>query len=418
MNATSTQVGSRIGFLVAMLVFSSGVNAAITNPNSPQLKMNISGQSLVFSFPSTSTNYYGLQTCSNFSGSWITIQSGIPGNGALQTLTLSPVPTTGQGFYRLVLQPQPAGLILPQGDAFAILGHSCGGIQEQMYATGFDPATGYPTGNVYLKTGCGGSGRGGGYHVTYYTAWAAVTWDFSGNVVSYAATTSATANPSVTFTDSFGDILYNNASGQAYLVVPFAAAPSIVSAVQSGDQFLVSWTPNDINPAAITSSILTATPVNSATASNLTSTVTGTATSGAIDLLQPATTYQITLVNNALSGASPASAPVTLTTKVASVLPSAPTNVVASWAVADPSGTTDTLIASWAAAVPGDSPVDQYMVTITPDSGSGASTNTVSGSTLTTYFGVDFTPNWKVIVKAHNAVGWGPASASVTLGGL
>ena len=65
-------------------------------------------------------------------------------------------------------------LVLPQGTAFAILGHSCGGIQEQAYATGFDPTSGYPTGDVHLQTRCGGSGRGGGYHTTTYTAWVGV----------------------------------------------------------------------------------------------------------------------------------------------------------------------------------------------------------------------------------------------------
>jgi hypothetical protein len=150
----------------------------------------------------------------------------------------------------------------------------------------------------------------------------------------------------------------------------------------------------------------------------LTATVTGPATSGFIPSLQPQTTYQITVVNNALSGSSPASTPVTLTTEAATIAPSAPTNVVTSWSNPDPSGATDTLIASWTAAVPGDSPIDQYLVTITPDTGGSAITQNVSGSTLSAYFGVDFTPNWKVTVSAHNAVGWGPASKPVTLGGL
>jgi hypothetical protein len=370
---------------------------------------------MVLSFQTTSTNYYGLQTCSNFSQPWTTIQSGIPGNGTMQTVSITNAPAASQGFYRLVVQPKPLSLYLPQGDAFVILGASCGGIQEQVYATGFNPVTGYPTGVVYLKTSCGGSGKGGGYHVNTYTAWASVIWDFAGNVVSYSAISSVAVNASFAATDTFGDILYNT-SGLAYLIVPFAAAPTIVTAVQSGDQFLVTWLPNGINPVAVTSSTLTATPVSSP-ASILTTTVTGPATSGVIDLLQPQTTYQITVVNNALNGSSPASAPVTLTTGAATVAPSAPTNVVAIWAVADPPGTTDTLIASWAAANPGDSPVDQYLITITPGSGS-AITQTVDGATLTANFGVDFTPNWKVTVSAHNAVGWGPASKPITLGGL
>ena len=32
--------------------------------------------------------------------------------------------------------------------AFSILGHSCGGIQEQAFTTGFDVASGYPTGSA------------------------------------------------------------------------------------------------------------------------------------------------------------------------------------------------------------------------------------------------------------------------------
>jgi hypothetical protein len=224
-------------------------------------------------------------------------------------------------------------------------------------------------------------------------------------VISYSVLPNAIVNASFTVTDAFGDILYNT-SGLAYLIVPFAAAPVYVTAVQSGNQFLVTWLPNGINPVAVTSSALTATPVNSP-ASILTSTVTGPATNGAIDLLQPQTTYQIIIVNNALNGSSLASMPFTLTTGAATVAPSAPTNIVASWSNPDPSDSTDTLIATWAAAIPGDSPIDQYLVTFTGSDGASTFTNTVSSSTFTAYFGVDSTPNWSVTVKSHHAVGWG-----------
>jgi hypothetical protein len=405
-----------IWLIAATLPASFSANAAGNTAGPLSLSINLPGQNVVLSFPTTSTNYYGLQSSASLSQPWTNLQSGIPGNGTTQTITISNALAANQGFYRLVLQPTPLDLVLPQGDAFAILGHSCGGIQEQVYATGFDPVTGYPTGDVYLKTSCGGSGKGGGYHTTTYTAWAAATWDFAGNAISYSVISSATVNASFTVTDTFGDILYNT-SGRAYLIVPFAAAPTIVTAMQSGDQFLVTWLPNGINPNAVTSSTLTATPVNSP-ASVLTTTVTGPAISGAIDLLQPQTTYQITVVNNALSGSSPASVPVTRTTGAASVAPSAPTNLVASWSNSDPSGSTDTLITSWAAADPGDSPIDEYYITIAGSDGGGTFTQTVDGSTLTAYFDVDFTPNWSVIVQAHNAFGWGPASKPVTLGGL
>src|SRR5579864_3743989 len=69
----------------------------------------------------------------------------------------------------------PTSLVLSQSAAFSILGHSCGGIQEKAYATGFASGTGYPIGEVYMSTRCGGSGRGGGGGSTLYSAWANVT---------------------------------------------------------------------------------------------------------------------------------------------------------------------------------------------------------------------------------------------------
>ncbi len=74
----------------------------------------------------------------------------------------------------------PISLLVPQSTAFSVLGHSCGGIQEQAFATGFDAMSGYPTGDVHLSTRCGGSGRGGGYHTTTYSAWVGATWDLTG----------------------------------------------------------------------------------------------------------------------------------------------------------------------------------------------------------------------------------------------
>lgn len=97
---------------------------------------------------------------------------------------------------------------------------------------------------------------------------------------------------------------------------------------------------------------------------------------------------------------------------------SAPTGVKASWANQDPTGSTDTLVATWNAAAPGDSPVDQYQVTITGSDRGGTFTQTVSGTTLTASLTIDYAPNWSVTVRAHNASGWGPWSASVKLGGL
>jgi hypothetical protein len=128
-------------------------------------------------------------------------------------------------------------LALPQGSAFAILGHWCGGIQEKPYATGFASGTGYPTGAVYLSTRCGGSGRGGGGGSTLYSAWATVTWDFTTAVVSYARTASTpTVNPVLAVYDSHGNELYNQAvagvvgGSQVYTHAYLVLAPGFVPA--------------------------------------------------------------------------------------------------------------------------------------------------------------------------------------------
>ena len=380
------------------------------------LAATVSNNNLLLSFPTTTTNYYGLQTSPDLVQPWTNLQAGLQGYGLVKTVTLSNAISAGQGFYRTVTQPKPMQLLLPQGTAFAILGYDCGGISEQVYAIGFDPTNGYPTGNVDLRTSCS-TGKAGS-PPSVHTASVTATWDFAGNVISYTTpATGSAADPAFIATDGFNDILYNSGAN-AFIMVPVPAAPTAVTAVQSGDQFQVSWMPNGVNPVAITSSILTATPVNNSTASNLTATVTGPATNGVIPTLQPATSYQITVVSTTIGGSSPASAPISVTTEAASIAPSAPTNVVASWSNPDPSGATDTLVATWSAAVPGDSPIDQYQITITGSDGAGTFTQTVDGTTLTTYFNVDYIPNWEVTVQAHNAAGWGSLSTPVTLGGL
>jgi hypothetical protein len=123
----------------------------------------------------------------------------------------------------------PAGsvqLILPQSYAFSYLGHSCGGIQEQTYATGFDLVSGFPVGDVYASTSCGGSGRGGGYHSTTYSAWIAVTWDYAGSVVSTATAGTVSVDPGLVAYDSFGNEV-SNQPPNAYLtlVAGFNPAP-------------------------------------------------------------------------------------------------------------------------------------------------------------------------------------------------
>jgi len=373
-----------------------------------------SSNDFVLSFPTTSPDLYTVQTCPDLLQQWTNFQSGIHGDGTVKTVTITNALSGDKGFYRLLIQ-QPVHLLLPQSMAFAILGHSCGGIKEQAYVTGFDPTSGYPTGDVHLSTTCSTGGRGS--PPATFTAWAAVTWDLAGNAVFTTTLSNAvTVDPTFTATDVYGDIIYD-AGAAAYLVVPLPTAPIGVTTVQSGDQFQVSWLPKGINPAAVASSTVTATPVNS-TASVLTTTVAGSVTNGTISSLQPQTTYQITVVNTTISGSSPASTPISVTTSPATVPPSAPTGIKASWANLDPAGATDTLVATWQAADPGNSPIDQYLVTIMGSDGAGSSTQSVSGTTLTASFTVDYIPNWSVTVQAHNAFGWGPVSSVFRLGGL
>ena len=403
---------ARVALLGAILAVTFTAAAGVIPPGG--MAATPSGRGDVnLSFPTTSPKFYIVQASPDLL-QWTNCQSGIAGNGAVETVTLSNGITGRLGFYRLAVLT-PTGLTLPQGTAFGFLGHSCGGIQEQVSA-GFDPVTGYPLGVVGLSTSCGGSGRGGGYHTTKYTVSALVMWDFAGNVVSSTSPSNGVPAFTPVAADGLGDFIYNT-NGAAYLVVPVPAAPTGVSAGQTGDQLQVSWTPNGVNPVAVTSSAVTATPVNSP-APILATTVNGPGTIGIIPSVQPQTTYQITVLDTTIGGAGPASTPVNVTTLASTIPPAAPTNVVASWLGSDPSGATDSLSVTWQAPDPGDSPIDQYLVTITGSEGAGTFTQTVDGTTFTAWFTVNYVPDWSVTVKAHNAAGWGPASATFRLGGL
>jgi hypothetical protein len=125
----------------------------------------------------------------------------------------------------------PVPLLLSQSTAFSVLGRSCGGIQEKGYATGFDATSGYPAGDVYLSTRCGGSGRGGGYHTTTYSAWVGVSWDFTAAVISYTRLSAAPAvDPAFSAFDANGNQVYNQ-SGNAYLLLAtgFVPAPRVTT---------------------------------------------------------------------------------------------------------------------------------------------------------------------------------------------
>jgi hypothetical protein len=310
----------------------------------------------------------------------------------------------------------PLQLVLSQSAAFSILGHSCGGIQEQVFATGFDASSGDPVGVVHISTRCGGSGRGGGYHTTTYSAWATVTWSFAGATLAYStASPVPSVDPTFSASDAHSDQVYNQ-NNQAFLVVLVPAAPTNVTASPAAGQFQVTWTPDPTAPSTlITASTVTATPVGSTTAAAVTITVSGNAAAALLGPLQPQTTYQITVASTDVAGSSAPSSPVSVTTAASALAPGAPTGVRARWTA--PGSPTDTLVATWNAAPAGDSPTDQYQITITGSDGGGTFTQTVSGSTLTASFAVSDVPDWRVQVRAHDAAGWSPWSASYTLGG-
>ena len=210
----------------------------------------------------------------------------------------------------------PLPLYLNEGDAFAILGHSCGGIQQQSYATGF-AADGYPTGSVYLQTRCGGSGRGGGYKTTTYTGSASVVWTWFGETRSYGPMQGALEAHSSE--DNDGDRLYNLGTvayledGSPPLEPP--AAPGEVSASvglweEGSSEALrmdVSWTEAAETAILIGSSTVTATPVDSS-APVLTATV--ASAPAHLQPVQPDTTYLVTVSSSDSEGTSQPSAPI------------------------------------------------------------------------------------------------------------
>lgn len=321
----------------------------------------------------------------------------------------------------------PVPLVLPSATAFALLGHSCGGIQQQDFATGFG-ADGYPTGAVYVQTRCGASGRGGGYHVTTYSAWAQTSWDFGGGLLSSAALTAApTVDPAFTATDARGDTVTNSLSAvnlpasscapsnvtycsyRAVLTVAAPAAPAAVTITQVADALSVTWsTPTTGGLPASTT--VSATP---ASGSALTATVAGTATTASVPGVAPATTYSVVVTSTNAGGTSSPSARVLITTGAASTVPGAPTSVHATWS------TSSAILVRWVAATSGNSPTDDYQVSIATYDPNGTPTLFDAG-TASTFLatGYNSVPDYAVKVRAHNAAGWGPWSTRVILGGL
>lgn len=215
-------------------------------------------------------------------------------------------------------------LVLSQSAAFSLLGHSCGGIQERVYATGFAP-NGLPAGDVYMQTRCGGSGRGGGYKTTTYSAWATVTWDWLGETRSFARLEAAAEeNTSFSAEDAHRDRIYNVGTvayletGEPPLQAPAAPAgvTASVSVYESGEteylRMQVGWTAAAETAGLITSSTVTATPVKAGPAV-LTTSVTGTWASAFLAPVAPNTTYRVTVTNTDAEGTSEESSPIEVT---------------------------------------------------------------------------------------------------------
>ncbi|MHB8234018.1 MAG: hypothetical protein ACYDHT_05120 [Solirubrobacteraceae bacterium] len=202
---------------------------------------------------------------------------------------------------------------MSEGAAFSVLGHSCGGIKQEVFVQGFAPS-GYPTGAAHLETKCGGSGRGGGYHVTTYTASASVVWTWFGETRSYSA--GASSLESTPAEDAYSDKLYNIASA-AYLetgtppVRPPAAPSNVAASValhEAGSseylQMTVDWTEAPETAGLVKYSTITATPVGSS-APVLTATTSSNYFSSAnLGPVEPNTTYSVTVTNTDSEGIS------------------------------------------------------------------------------------------------------------------
>ena len=309
-------------------------------------------------------------------------------------------------------------LLLPQSSAFTVLGHSCGGIQEQSSASGFNATTGVPTGVVYLQTRCGASGRGGGYHVTTYSAWVSVTWDFAGSVLTTTTLASAPAlnDSSFTTTDVLGDTLANhlnsvnvqpvnctvqNVSYCSYRAVLTDALAIVASAplvTQTGDNLTVTWTA----AANVAASTVSASPAGGG--SSLISTVVGTAGSATIVGVQPSTQYSVSVVSTNAAGNGLPSPAILFKTEVATVRPSAPPALRLLWSSA---GTT--LEATWQSSLPGDAPIDSYQLRLARHDPNGLPAYRLIGlATTFSQTGIKNIYDWSVQVRAHNAAGWGP----------
>jgi hypothetical protein len=114
----------------------------------------------------------------------------------LSLLSVLPVAASAE---TITLNPQPD---------YPYLGMSCGGVDVSTFVTGFD-ANGNIRGEVYASTQCGGSGRGGGYHVTHYNAWRSILWDLKGAVIETLSYDGIAPDATFSQTDANGNMIHD-----------------------------------------------------------------------------------------------------------------------------------------------------------------------------------------------------------------
>jgi hypothetical protein len=214
-------------------------------------------------------------------------------------------------------------LVMSEGAAFSVLGHSCGGIQEKVYETGF-AANGYPQGNVHMETRCGGSGRGGGGGSTTYTATATVIWTWLGETWKWGPMVGSLE--AIPAEDSHGDRLYNVES-RAYLEAgtpPYQppAPPANVKVSQFMTELgeneypalSISWEKDPERFSLITKQTMRAEPVGGSTAPVVEAERIPYFSEGSLYYLEPNTLYKVTVTESDNEGTSAPSAPVEVKT--------------------------------------------------------------------------------------------------------
>jgi hypothetical protein len=206
-------------------------------------------------------------------------------------------------------------LVLDQGSAFAVLGHSCGGIQEKVYVRGF-AANGYPQGNVEMSTRCGGSGRGGGGGTTEYKGTASVVWTWFAETRSHGTLSGPLEAKEAT--DAHGDRVYNTGTN-AYLekgtpplqppAPPTITGTSIILSDEPPEdlRLTVSWTVDPETARLLKSETATATPSVGPPPPVLSATVSPYFSSAVLHPLETNTTYKVTVNATDAEGTSEAS---------------------------------------------------------------------------------------------------------------